>query len=87
MHKSTDIGQQPFLTPALLYIELNMLSSPDMQRWTAENEGGTGLNNKTLTIKNASRWLLDYSCTLCSKKIIIYQSFNEDCFQDLSACG
>ena len=83
MHKSTDVGQQPFLTPALLYIDL----FPDMQRWTAENEGRTGLNNKTLTIKNISRWLLDYSCTLCSKKVIIYQSFNEDCFKDLSACG
>lgn len=47
MCKSTDIGQPPFLTPAPLHMGL----FPHIQRWTAEQDGGTGVNNETLNIK------------------------------------
>lgn len=50
MHKSADIGQPPFLTPVQQHIGL----FPHMQRWTAEKDRGTGVNNKILNIKKTS---------------------------------
>lgn len=64
MLKSTATGQMPLLMPAPLYVGLFLLT----QRWAAEKEGGTGLNNNTVTIKNVGKWLLGYPCALSSKK-------------------
>lgn len=67
MHKSADIGQPPFLTPAPQHIGL----FPHMQRWTAEKDRGDWSKLQNTEYKKTSAdgcYVILALCNLKKKK-------------------